>query len=239
MNTAKRNRPYIICHMVTSIDGKVTGDFLNTECGGAAVEMYYEINRTLKGDAFACGRITMESSFTNGFRPDVSVFQGITIPYEDHIAQTHDYYAVSFDRHGSVGWQESKIHDADPGYDDCHIIEVLTEDTPQAMLAYYRSMGVSYIFAGRNDIDLTLALHKLYTLFGIERLLLEGGSEINGAFQRAQLIDEFSIVMAPMLASAEDKPLCNAGIMAHYSLAHMQPMANDTIWLRYQRKTNT
>ena len=23
------NRPYIICHMVTSIDGKVTGDFLN------------------------------------------------------------------------------------------------------------------------------------------------------------------------------------------------------------------
>ena len=23
------NRPYIICHMVTSIDGKVTGDFLS------------------------------------------------------------------------------------------------------------------------------------------------------------------------------------------------------------------
>ena len=30
------NRPYIICHMVTSIDGKVTGDFLfQPECAGA------------------------------------------------------------------------------------------------------------------------------------------------------------------------------------------------------------
>ena len=27
------NRPYIICHMMTSIDGKVTGDFLfRDEC---------------------------------------------------------------------------------------------------------------------------------------------------------------------------------------------------------------
>ena len=30
------NRPYIICHMVTSLDGKVTGDFLgNPECAAA------------------------------------------------------------------------------------------------------------------------------------------------------------------------------------------------------------
>ena len=27
----KMNRPYIICHMVSSVDGKVTGDFFKTE----------------------------------------------------------------------------------------------------------------------------------------------------------------------------------------------------------------
>lgn len=42
------NRPYIICHMVTSLDGKVTGDFLfKPECEGAT-EIYYDINRKLK-----------------------------------------------------------------------------------------------------------------------------------------------------------------------------------------------
>ena len=39
------NRPYVICHMVTSIDGKVTGDFLyRPECE-KATDIYYEINR--------------------------------------------------------------------------------------------------------------------------------------------------------------------------------------------------
>ena len=42
-------RPYIICHMVTSIDGRVTGDFLSTVQGVAASEVYYEIK--------ACGNL--------------------------------------------------------------------------------------------------------------------------------------------------------------------------------------
>ena len=51
-------RPYVICHMVTSIDGKVTGDFLNApECETAA-EIYYEMNREYmqKGLGF-CGSV--------------------------------------------------------------------------------------------------------------------------------------------------------------------------------------
>ncbi|MEE0969578.1 MAG: 5-amino-6-(5-phosphoribosylamino)uracil reductase, partial [Clostridia bacterium] len=69
------NRPYIICHMVTSLDGKVTGDFLgNPECA-AACETYYEINRNLKSNGFICGRVTMESSFTGGYYPDLSEYE--------------------------------------------------------------------------------------------------------------------------------------------------------------------
>lgn len=37
-------KPYIICHMVTSIDGKVTGEFLNKNNH----EIYYQINRDIK-----------------------------------------------------------------------------------------------------------------------------------------------------------------------------------------------
>ncbi len=228
-------RPYVICHMVTSIDGKVTGDFLYSAKGAEVSETYYDINRQLKGDAFACGRVTMESSFTDGFRPDISSFQGADIPYEDYVAETHNYYAVSFDRHGRVGWTESKIHDDDPGYDDCHMIEVLTEDTPKECLAYYRSIGVSYIFAGREEMDLRLALEKLYRLFGIKKLLLEGGSIINGAFQREGLVDELSLVIAPMIADKSSLSLFDGGTMEEYHLQKVTPMQDNSLWVQYRK----
>lgn len=226
-------RPVVICHMLTSIDGKVTGNFLGSEKGSSACETYYEINRKLKGDAFACGRVTMESSFTNGFKPDLSAFIDKELPDGDYIAMKHNYYAVSFDTCGKVGWTDDKIHDDDPGYDDCHIIEVVTGKTPTEMLAYYRSIGVSYIFAGEESVDIKLALNKLYSSFGIKKLLLEGGSIINGAFLRQELVDELSIVVAPMITDKDDKPLFMDAEMCEYSLMSAKSMDNGTVWLRY------
>lgn len=228
-------RPVVICHMVTSIDGKVTGKFLGSEKGLQVCESYYEVNRMLKGDAFACGRVTMESSFTNGFKPDLSPFGNADVPTDDYIAAKHDYYAVSFDRLGKVGWTDSRIHDEDEGYDNCHIVEVLTENTPKAMLAYYRSIGVSYIFAGKDDIDIKTALRKLYSLFGIKKLLLEGGSIINGAFQREGLIDSLSLMVAPIAADKDDKPLFMDSVMSEFRLIGANPMGDGSVWLRYTK----
>ena len=226
-------RPLVICHMVTSIDGKVTGDFLFGKIGTQVSETYYELNRKLKGDAFACGRVTMESSFTNGFKPDLSEFFGADIPYEDYVAQKHHYYAVSFDRHGSVGWTDSKIHDSDPGYDDCHIIEVLSATTPKEMLAYYRKIGVSYIFAGKDDIDINLALNKLYSIFGIKKLLLEGGSIINGAFLRAGAVDNISQVIAPIVADKDDKLLFFDSSLTEFRMLECKNMKDGSVWIWY------
>lgn len=226
-----QNRPFVICHMVTSIDGKVTGDFLFTKTGTEVSESYYEINRKLKGDAFACGKVTMESSFTNGFKPDLSVFKDVTIPHEDYVAQKHNYYAVSFDRHASVGWTDSKIHDEDPGYNDCHIIEVLSDNVPDETLAYYRKIGVSYIFTD----NIETALYKLYSLFGIKKLLLEGGSIINGAFFRENCIDQISQIIAPFIADKNDKPLFSDASMTEFKLLDCQNMNDGSVWIQYKR----
>lgn len=232
-----QNRPEIICHMVQSIDGRVTGDFLYSETGIKASNVYYEINRRLKGDAFACGRVTMEGSFTGGASPDLTPFMGCNIPYEDYVAEKHDYYAVSFDTVGKVGWTDSKIHDDDPGYDDCHVIEVLTEKTPVEMLGHYRNIGVSYIFAGEKEIDIDIALGKLYNLFGIKKILLEGGSVINGAFLRAGAVDELSLVVAPIVADKNDKPLFTDGNISGFRLISSEAM-DGAVWLRYEREQN-
>lgn len=228
-------RPTVICHMTASLDGKVTGEFLGSEKGLAACDAYYEINRRLKGDAFACGRVTMESSFTNGFHPDLSAFENTSVSPGDYIAEKHSYYAVSFDTLGRVGWTDGRIHDEDEGYDNCHIIEVLTESAPEKMLAYYRKTGVSYILAGKDSIDIKTALNKLYSLFGIKKLLLEGGSIINGAFQRERLIDEISLVTAPVVADKDDKPLFMDSDMCGYSFISTEVISDGAVWTRYRR----
>ena len=67
---------------------------------------------------------------------------------------------------------EAVIEDDDPGYDGAHIVEVLCEDVKDAYLAWLRSAGISYIFAGSKEMDLSLALSKLHSLFNIQTLLL-------------------------------------------------------------------
>ena len=199
-------RPYIICHMVTSIDGKVTGDFLYREQCEGATEIYYEINRQLKSNGFICGRVTMEGSFTGGWYPDLCDYE--EKPKTDYITDDlSGFYAVAFDTCGKLGWKASKIEDEDPGYDKAQIVEVLSEQVDGRYLGYLQKMGISYIFAGENEINVGLALKKLKNLIGAENLLLEGGSIINGSFLKADAVDELSLVVSPTIAEKDDKPL--------------------------------
>jgi len=230
------NRPYIICHMVTSIDGKVTGDFLSSPTCKKACEVYYDINRILKTNGFICGRVTMESSFTGGYYPDLSAYQ----PTEktDFIPNNlSGFYAVAFDTNGKLGWKSNKIidPDGDPGYDGAQIIEVLSENVDERYLRYLEEMEIPYIFAGEDKIDVELALFKLKNIVGIDTLLLEGGSIINGAFQRANVIDELSLVVEPVVADKNDKPLFMDSTVQDFELVKTENKAGVLI-LNYKRK---
>lgn len=228
--------PCVVCHMVTSVDGKVTGDYLTRPEAENATAVYYALNRDYRADAFACGRVTMEGSFTGGFQPDLTPFAGVAVPREDYVADPDArFFAVSFDRRGRLGWTGPCIVDEDPGYGGAHIVEVLCEDVADGYLAYLKSIGVSYVFGGEHDLDLEMVLFKLRALFGIETLLLEGGSEINGAFQRAGLIDELSLVVAPVVAAAEDKPLFMNSHIADFTLSECKAYDGGVVWLKYTR----
>ena len=236
------NRPHIVCHMVMSIDGKVTGDFLyRTECE-KATDIYYEINRNYKAEGFICGRVTMEGSFTNCWYPDLSQYELVKHDMDlkmDFIVDTEymsGFYAVAFDPKGKLGWKSNKIIDEDPGYGDAQIIEVLTEQVDPRYLGYLESMEIPYIFAGEFEIDVELALFKLKNIMGINNLLLEGGSIVNGYFERADMIDELSLVVAPMIADAEDKPLFMNSTMADYKVKKIEQYNDGVVWMNYIRK---
>ncbi len=235
------NRPYIICHMVTSLDGKVTGDFLSKPECESVCEIYYDINRKLRSNGFICGRVTMEGSFTGGYYPDLSKYEPAEFPLGHKMDFMLDdmsgFYAIAFDPKGKLGWKSNKIidPDSDPGYDGAQIIEVLTEQVDERYLGYLESLDIPYIFAGETEIDVNFALLKLKNIIGCKTLLLEGGSIINGSFQRADAIDELSLVVAPIIADKDDKPLFMDSTISNFELIKSENI-NGNLVLNYKRK---
>ena len=238
------NRPYIICHMVTSIDGKVTGDFLSCPKCEKATDIYYELNREYNrngANGFICGRVTMESSFTGGYYPDLSEYEPVhhdmDLKMDFILDDMTGFYAVAFDPKGKLGWKSNKIidPDGDPGYDGAQIIEVLTKQADERYLGYLESMEIPYIFAGETEIDVELALFKLKNIIGCDTLLLEGGSIVNGYFQRADVIDELSLVVAPVVADKNDKPLFADSTLSTFEVVNAK-IENGVTVLNYLKK---
>ena len=235
-------RPYIICHMTVSIDGKVTGDFLRWSESEEASEVYYEINREYqrKGSGgFICGRVTMEESFTGGYYPDLSAYQPVQ-KYQGYYmncwfdeAFESNYFAIAFDPKGKLGWKSNVIEDSDPGYGGAKIIEVLTEQADPRYLAYLKEKRISYFFAGENEIDVPLALKILNDHLSPTFYILEGGSVINGHFLRADCIDELSLVQSPVTGSADGKPLFTEGAINYFKLTDVENQ-NGILVTRYK-----
>ncbi len=229
-------RPYVICHMLMSSEGRVTGEWLKDEACAEACQEYFRIHGDFGADAFACGRVTMKESFTHGHAPDLSAYDGMTCDRQDYVHEKAARCAVAFDRRGKLGWDDNYIHDEDPGYDHSHVTEVLcSELVSDAYLLYLREKGISYIFGGERDLDLKLVLEKLYSLFGIEVLLLEGGAVINAAFEKEKLIDELSLVRVPIEAG-KGEYLFRVPEISDYEGTDRAELGNGIVYLNLKKQ---
>src|SRR5436309_3545282 len=169
-----RVRPYIICHMLSSIDGRIDGASLT---GLTADGEYEATGAQLKGDAWICGRTTMQQHFANP-EPFAAVSGVPAGPQPVYVARRAESYAVAVDTLGKLRWSSADI-------DGDHLISVLSERVSEEYLAILRGLGISYIVSGDTEVDLAQAVNLLGEHFGIRTLLLEGGGHINGAFLEA------------------------------------------------------
>jgi riboflavin biosynthesis pyrimidine reductase len=117
----------------------------------------------------------------------------------------------------------------------------LSERVSDEYLAFLRERQVSYVLAGSMDIDLPLALEKIGARFGVRTLMLEGGGRINGAMLRAGLIDEVSVLLAPVadgtsgvasLFDADDHDPSGESTSG-LTLVSVERRSGDVLWLRY------
>lgn len=186
-------RPYTICHILSALDGKITGAFMGTKTAQTVSEEYARIRSEYQADAWLYGTVTTKE-FTQGRKPELdSVTE---VPDGDFVAENDAaLYYVSVDTQGEIGWESGIFRKA--GRPDAHVIEVLIERTAPAYRAYLRKRGVSYILAGSEMLDSKIVAEKLYRLFGIGTLLICGGGTINWTFLQQGAVDELSLLLAP------------------------------------------
>lgn len=232
-------RPYIICHMLSALDGKITGKFMATDSARPISEAYAKIRTDFQADAWLYGTVTTKE-FTNYREPD---YEGLSseVPEGDFIVETgQELYYASVDTKGEIGWESGTF--SKPGRPDAHVIEILTESTSRQYRAYLRKKGVSYILAGEDKLDCKLAVEKLYELFNIDTMLICGGGGINWTFLQGGVLDELSLLLAPAADGSPDSvtvfeksPLLLESVPAEFMLKSVKQIG-DGVWLNYVTK---
>jgi riboflavin biosynthesis pyrimidine reductase len=225
-------KPYVICHMVASVDGRILSSRWRPE--GVGTGLFERLHERLGGDAWLVGRVTGQEYAKAEAYPNYTDQTHLREPW--FARRNADAWGVVLDAHGKIAWARPEIG-GDP------IVAVLTEQVSDAHLAGLRKDGVSYVFAGGQDLDLALALAVLHRELGIKRLLLEGGGGANGSFLRAGLIDEISLVICPAVDGAKGAPSVfessdkDAGTPApvrSMTLESIEVLEGGAVWLRYR-----
>jgi 2,5-diamino-6-(ribosylamino)-4(3H)-pyrimidinone 5'-phosphate reductase len=225
----RAGRPYIICHMASSLDGKIDGGALLAIMRSGE---YEELGSKLGGDGWICGRTTMQQHFAEDapYVSTTNLAAGNQAPY---VARRADSYAISVDTLGKLSWSSGDL-------DGDHLICVVSEQVPADYLDMLRNKKISYIVAGKPSVDLVQAVDLLREHFGIRRLLLEGGGHINGGFLEAGLVDEVSLLIVPGIDGRHDIPAVFDGIdgsqraAVPLKLKSVEQREGDALWVRYE-----
>lgn len=223
-------RPTIICHMITTIDGRLLAD--RWPCSEEALlEVYDAAAETLQADGWIAGRTTMEAHYLNAADPAPGEDPG---PREDRIAVPGagtSGIGICIDRTGRLLPESADIEGA-------HLVLVLGQGVARSHVDWLEERGISVFFVGADAGALADVLSRIGAAFGVKRLLLEGGGQINGAFLSADLIDETSTIVYPVVDGQGGVPAIyeHRGETAarRLELIAVETLAEGSVWMRHR-----
>lgn len=222
---------FVVCHILTSLDGKISGDFFGSTAAMKSAGIYGELRKTYNCDATLYGTNTMGEFI--GMDDDSLL--DMPHHHEDHVIKD-DSYVVAVDMQAKLHYTSGKFTRRGK---KSQIIAVVSEEVSGKRLGQLRNLGVAYIVAGKKKLDAPLAVKKLESLFGIQKMMIAGGGYIDWAFLKEDLIDELSLVMAPSVDGFKDTPSLfmkskDDGIVKNFELINVEIVADNTVWLRYK-----
>ena len=226
------NKPYIICYMMTSVEGRIDCEMVGQLAG---VEDYYPLLDELGLQSAISGKTTaqLELAEPGEFQPNDNAPFGKEIVSKK--TDSSNGYTIVVDTKGSLLWK----HDSQ--YEQPHIL-ITSKQVSQEYLSYLDEKNISYIVTGNTRIDLAAACKALKETFGIERLGIVGGSAINTAFLDAGLLDEVILLIGagidgrasfPAVFHREDNGHSKPTPL---KLVEVKAYDSDAVFIRYKTK---
>lgn len=223
-------KPYIICHMMTSVDGRIDCAMTSQLEG---VSDYYATLDALDTPTTVSGRMTAELEMSE---PGFFEAKDSTPYGKEGFSKKADAkgYEIVVDTHGKLLWNNAS------GMEKPYLI-ITSEQVPKEYLDYLDGQEISWIACGSEKIDLVRASEILAENFGVERMSIVGGPAINTAFLNDGLLDEISILIGAGIDGRQEMPSVFDGRNMDYpltqlALSNVQKFDSGAVWLRYKTK---
>jgi riboflavin biosynthesis pyrimidine reductase/predicted DsbA family dithiol-disulfide isomerase len=205
------DRPYVVINMIATIDGK-------TETGERA-EPVMDLGTALDHRTMRTIQNATEAVLIGA----TSLRATPKLWYPSHLKR----YVVS--RTGKVPFESRFFGDVP---DQARL--VVPVDCPAVSVP-----GIEVWRIGAGDVDLRALLSRMREE-GVRRLLVEGGSELNAALLRRDLVDELFLTVAPKIKLGRDVPTYAGGdplpreaVMSFHLVSEQR--FGDEVYLRYRR----
>jgi 2,5-diamino-6-(ribosylamino)-4(3H)-pyrimidinone 5'-phosphate reductase len=187
--------PRVILHNAVSLDGRIEGFPVD-------MQQYYGLAASFGEDATLAGADTFLSAEKEAPPEDESAFLPPRIEPEDRRP-----VLVIPDSRGRIRtWNYLR---ALPYWRD--FIALCSRRTPPEYLQYLEKRHIHFIIAGEDHVDISQALERLASDYGVRVVRVDAGGTLNGQLLRLGLVDEVSVLVCPFLVgSAAPKSIFRA-----------------------------
>lgn len=216
--------------MVSSIDGRIDCDMVDKISG----DEYYTALAQLDCPSQLTGRTTAAMHYALPKRYKGEEY-GIGKEASYRATACEGYFVV-VDTKGSLLYDHNRI-------DGLPLLVLTSEQAQPAYLAWLEQHAISYLCVGKEHVDLARAMQVLHKEFGVKRLAVCGGGNINGAFLSLGLLDEVSLLVAAGVDGRRGQVAVFDGISDGHSCPtplHLESVqridGTDTIWIRYKTR---
>ena len=213
--------------MMSLLDGRIDCDVTEKIETG---DEYYDALNQLDCSSTLMGRVTMQMHYASADPFKAQNNQAIGEECFNVAIQTKGYI-MAVDTIGKLKWAHNQ-------FDGMPLLVITSEDCPKEYLDTLTKQYISWIAVGKDSINLKRSMEILRTEFGVERLSVTGGGNINAAFLKEGLLDEVSMMWCPGIDGRKGMTTAFDGLPQDFRPTKLKLISveklGETIWARYK-----
>jgi len=194
------DRPFVYINMAATVDGKITSAAREYPRFATPADRARMDRLRAEADAIVVGAGTMRSD-----NPKLHVREEDARRYRESLGKGAGLLRVLVTVSGRIDAGSRFFDEADGG----DRVVATVEECPESVVAPL-ALRAEIWRLGRGRVELSGLLQRLGER-GVERVLVEGGGELNWGFVRAGLVDELYVTVAPALLGGREAPTLLAG----------------------------